>query len=134
QRGNLIATRSTDLGQTWSAPVVVAPIQFHNVGSGILVEGAKPTVRSDGQGTIYAVWSDCRFRPNCASDDLVMTSSTDGVAWSPVSRIPLDQTSPLVDHYLPGLGVDPNTAGSSAHLAVIYYFNDSACSAPCAQI
>src|SRR5206468_3600059 len=31
-------------------------------------------------------------------------------------------TTSTVDHFIPGLGVDPNTSGPSAHLALTYYY------------
>jgi len=37
-----------------------------------------------------------------------------------------------VDHFIPGLAVDPATSGSSAHLGLTYYFYPSAaCSSAC---
>ena len=48
--------------------------------------------------------------------------SDDGVDWSPVSRIPIDAVGSGVDHFIPGLAVDPATSGASAHLALTYYF------------
>ena len=38
-----------------------------------------PSVTVDDAGTIYVTWPDCRFRPSCSSNDMVMTtSSADG--------------------------------------------------------
>ena len=40
---------------------------------------------------MYVVWQGCRFEaPNCAVNDIVMTTSTDGIHWSLVQRIPAD--------------------------------------------
>ena len=48
--------------------------------------------------------------------------------WSPVARIPLDAVGSGVDHFIPGLGVDPATSGTGAHLALTYYYYpDTAC-------
>ncbi len=52
----------------------------------------------------------------------MISTSTDGVNWSPVRRIPIDDISSGVDHFIPGLGVDKTTAGSSARLALAYYY------------
>ena len=35
---------------------------------------------------------------------------------------PIDARTSTVDHFLPAIGVDPTTSGSSAHLGVVYYF------------
>lgn len=132
QKGNLIAFNSSDQGRTFSTPVVIAPIQHHDLPVRYKVEGAKPSVRVDGQGTVYAVWADCRFRKGCGANDLVLSKSSDGATWSPVTRIPIDPVSGSADHSLPGLGVDPSTGGSRAHLGLVYYLTpDAACTFQC---
>jgi hypothetical protein len=68
------------------------------------------------------VWEDCRFRANCSTNDLVYSTSTDGVSWSAVTRIPIDATSSAVDHFIPGIGIDPATSGAGAHVALHYYY------------
>ena len=68
------------------------------------------------------VWDDCRFRSGCSSNDIVMSTSSNGKSWSSVARIPIDPVNSGEDHFLPGIGVDRSTSGSSAHLALSYYF------------
>jgi hypothetical protein len=52
-----------------------------------------------------------------------------------VTRIPLDPVGSGVDHFLPGLAVDPSTAGSTAHLAVVFYYYPNAnCTAATCQL
>jgi hypothetical protein len=51
-----------------------------------------------------------------------MSTSTDGSSWSSVLRIPLDATSSSFDHFIPGIAVERSTSGSSAHLALTYYY------------
>jgi len=61
-----------------------------------------------------------------------MSSSADGKTWSAVTRIPIDPTKSTVDHFLPGIGPDPATSGSSAHLTIVYYYYPvSACNNSC---
>jgi hypothetical protein len=73
-------------------------------------------------------WEDCRFEPKCGANDIVFSRSSDGVSWSPLSRVPLDAVGSGVDHFVPGLAVDPRTSGAAAHLALTYYFYpDAAC-------
>ncbi len=73
-------------------------------------------------------WEDCRFEPKCSANDIVLSSSGDGVDWSAVSRVPIDDVGSGVDHFIPGLAVDPSTSGAGAHLALTYYFYpDAAC-------
>jgi hypothetical protein len=51
-----------------------------------------------------------------------MSTSTNGQSWSPVVRIPIDAMNSGVDHFLPGIGVEPGTGGATAHLGLIYYY------------
>ncbi len=131
--GGIDAFRSTDGGKTWSDDgnhcerphttrmmVTSAPVSiFRAVPLMVL-------------GKSTSSWSDCRFRSGCASNDIVMSTSTDGKTWSAVTRIPIDSVKSTVDHFLPGIGADPTTSGKSAHLTVVYYYYPvSACNSSC---
>ena len=37
-------------------------------------------------------------------------------------RIPIHGLDTTYDHFIPGLGVDPNTSGATAHLTMTYYY------------
>jgi hypothetical protein len=115
------AFSSNDGGLSWTASVPIASIQFHGDAGGIR-SGPLPSAAVDGAGTVWTVWQDCRFRSNCSTNDLVYSTSTDGVTWGPVTRIPIDDTSSTVDHFIPGIGIDPATSGASAHIALHYYY------------
>lgn len=119
--GSVIAFRSTNGGATWSSTTQVASISSRADPGGIR-SGPLPTAEIDASGKIYVVWEDCRFESGCSANDLVMTTSTDGVNWSAVQRIPLDPIGSGVDHFLPGLAIDHTTSGSSAHLGLVYYY------------
>jgi hypothetical protein len=80
----------------------------------------------DGSGTVYVVWQDCRFRANCASNDIVMSTSADGLGWTAPVRIPIDAVGSTVDHFLPAIAADPATAVSSAHLTLVYHLYPTA--------
>jgi BNR repeat-like domain len=130
----VFAFRSTDGGVTWTGPVTVARIRDHNTAGG-LRSGPLPSAEIDAAGKVYVVWSDCRFRRGCKSNDLVMSTSTDGLTWSAPARIPIDATTSTVDHFLPGLAVDRSTSGSTAHLGLTYYFYpNTACTATTCQL
>ena len=118
---NLSAFTSTNGGATWGRSVKITSQDYHFQAGGIRSAGL-PSAAIDGAGTVYVVWGDCRFRSGCSSDDIVMSSSSDGATWSAVTRIPIDATNSTVDHFIPGIGVDMNTSGSTAHLALTYYF------------
>jgi hypothetical protein len=124
----ILAFRSTNGGASWSATATVAAVRDHTV-AGNLRTDVLPSAEIDAAGTVYVVWQDCRFRRGCASNDIVMSTSPDGFAWSAVVRIPIDATSSKVDHFIPGLAVDPATSGTSAHLGLAYYYYpDTKCS------
>ena len=114
--------RSTNGGKTWGGDVVAATIYYNPQAGGIrslLLPGAD----IDGAGNVYVAWTDCRFRTNCTSDDIVYSVGTkDGKTWGDVQRVPEDSTSSGADHFIPGIAVDPATSGSGAHVAVTYYY------------
>jgi hypothetical protein len=112
---------STDGGNTWSRSVNVSSISQHGEAGGMRNPNL-PSVEIDGAGKVYVVWSDCRFRARCTSNDIVMSTSTDGHTWTSPSRIPIDPTNSTVDHFIPGIGVDPNTSGATANLTLVYYY------------
>jgi len=112
---------SADGGASWTASVTVSAIQAHTDAGGIR-SGPLPSGAVDGAGTVWVVWEDCRFRAGCATNDLVYSTSSDGVNWSAVTRVPIDQTSSTGDYFIPGIGIDPLTSGPSAHVAIHYYY------------
>lgn len=120
-QASISAFVSSDGGTTWTAPVSIASIQFHADAGGIR-SGPLPNSAIDGAGTVWVIWEDCRFRAQCFTNDLVYSTSVDGVNWSPVARIPIDDVSSTVDHFIPGTGIDPATSGATAHVAVHYYY------------
>ena len=92
-----------------------------------------PSAEIDNAGKVYVAWQDCRFESGCSANDIVISTSTDGTTWSAVQRIPTDAIGNGADDFIPGLAVDPSTSGSSAHLALAYYFypNASCTTATC---
>ncbi len=130
----MAAFSSSDGGASWSAPATISNVQLHGDAGGIR-SGALPSAAVDGVGTVWVVWEDCRFRANCSTNDLVYSTSSDGVTWTSVTRIPIDDVSSTVDHFIPGIGIDPATAGATAHIALhYYYYPKSNCSASTCQL
>ena len=119
------AFRSTNGGGKWSNAVLVANVSAHTV-AGNLRTSPLPSAEVDGSGKVYVVWQDCSFRSGCSSNDIVMSTSTDGVSWTTPARIPIDATNSGVDHFIPGIGVDRNTSGGTAHLGLTYYYYPAA--------
>ena len=132
--GKIEAFRSTDGGQSWSHAAVVSNVVSHAV-AGNLRTSPLPSAEIDGAGNVYVAWQDCRFRPRCSANDIVFSKSSDGVNWTDAARIPIDAVDSGADHFIPGLAVDRGTSGSSARLALTYYFYpDAACTAATCQL
>jgi hypothetical protein len=121
--GSIVDLRSTDGGATFTR-VVVSDLTSR--ANDVMRSIALPSVEADSAGTIYAVWHDCRFRPGCAENDVVLSTSKDGgLTWSPPSRVPDGPVSSTLDAFITGLGADPAHPG---HLAVVYaYFHPGSC-------
>src|ERR671929_657899 len=129
--GTISAFSSNNGGASWSRAVKVSGIRFHGV-AGDLRTSPLPTAEIAGDGTVYVAWEDCRFHKNCTANDIVFSKSADGNAWSDAARVPIDDVSSGVDHFVPGLAVDPTTSGSSTKLALTYYFYpDTTCAGGC---
>jgi BNR repeat-like domain len=113
---------STDGGASWSKTFRVSEVDFRHPAGGIRAGIPLPSAEIDGSGKVYVVWSDCVFEPGCTASDLVLSTSSDGINWSAVTRIPLDSIGSGVDHFIPGLAVDRSTSDGSAHLVLTFYF------------
>lgn len=126
--------RSTNGGSSWLATVLVSSISHHTVAGG-LREETLPSAETDSAGTAYVAWSDCRFRSGCPRNDIVIAKSTSETTWAAPTRVPIDATTSTVDHFIPGIGVDPSTSGSSARIGLTYYFYpNSSCTASTCQL
>lgn len=128
------STVSTNGGVSYSAITTITTIKDHTV-AGSLRSGPLPSAEVDGSGKVYVVWQDCRFRRGCKSNDIVMTTSTNGTTWTPIVRVPIGATNDGHDNFIPGVAVDKSTSGSTAHIAVTYYFYPTAnCSSSTCQL
>lgn len=114
----VVATRSTDGGVTFGEVSRVAE-QLEEQIFGLRAP-AFVSADVDSAGTVYAVWSDCRFQPECGANSVVLVTSRDGVTWTEPRPVPL--TAPGdVDWIVPALAVQPGTSGARARLAVEAY-------------
>jgi len=117
--------RSIDGGTSWRATVQVSTISHHTVAGG-LRESPLPSAEIDATGTAYVAWADCRFRSGCSSNDIVLSHSTSETTWSAPVRVPIDDTTSTVDHFVPGLAVDKSTSGNTTRIGLTYYFYPTA--------
>jgi len=96
--------RSTDHGETWSAPIKVseersAPVFDPDTGDPVRAGAFLPDIAADldpsspGYGNLYAVWADSAFNARNKSqlgryNDVVFTMSADGgLTWTPIVAI-----------------------------------------------
>ena len=112
---------STNGGASWGATVAVSGITHHGV-AGSLRESPLPSAAVDRAGTVYVTWADCRFRTGCTSNDIVLAKSTGPSTWAAPVRVPIDPVSSTVDHFVPGVAVDPGTSGATARIGLTYYY------------
>jgi len=134
ETNNMSAFISTNGGTSWSTPVTISNIQSH-IDAGGIRSGPLPSAAVDGAGTVWVVWEDCRFRASCSTNDLVYSTSTNGTTWSTVARVPIDPVTSALDHFIPGIGIDPTTSGSSAHVAIHFYlYTKSNCTASTCEL
>jgi hypothetical protein len=141
----LLSFQSKDGGKHWSKTIEISPV------SGYVLS----TAAIDGADTVYVVWVDCMFEKQCVNqgggedarllpanpadpadpadqqNDLVMSTSADGIHWSAPRLIPADPLGSGTTHAITGLGIDPNTWGGTAHLALTYYYYPANCGNSC---
>ena len=132
------AFNSTNGGSSWTSSVLVSRTSSHTVagldsdvirsGAGSAVtpqalrESVLPSAEIDASGKVYVTWADCRFRSGCSSNDIILSTSTNGTTWTSPARVPIDAATSTADHFAPGIGVDASTSGSTTRIGLTYYY------------
>ena len=114
--GSMVSLRSTDGGASFTRSTVSDLQAADNKPMRAI---ALPSLDVDSAGMIYAVWHDCRFRPGCRRNDMVLSTSTDGQTWTPPARVPLATPSSQFSAFIPGVAADPLRPG---HLGLVYAY------------
>lgn len=109
EQEEIAATRSRDGGASLEPPVLVSKADAFAVGLRLPV---LPSVDVDPSGRIWATWHDCGLRPSCFGNDVVVTSSTDGVTWTPLRRVTTGRIAAI-----PAIAADP----ASGRIAILFY-------------
>jgi hypothetical protein len=114
--------RSNDGGVTFSERELISSPVFHSrpITPNRLRAFSLPTAAVDAAGAVYVAWLDCRFRTQCATDDIVWSRSSGPGNWTAVRRVPLGPVKSRSQFVLPDLAV----VGS--RLALTYYTLSSA--------
>lgn len=121
----VLSFESHDGGRSWRPAQVIASAKtaVDPLSNPLFIPALSDA--EDAAGRIYLAWQDCRFRPHCSANDIVMTTSRNGTRWTPVRRI----TDGTGDDTLPGIGADPLSASPSARIAITYYHYAPHCTA-----
>jgi len=109
-RNGMVSVTSTDGGVTLSGPAGISSLRPKDARP----FRAPPLIAAELErgGTVLTAWQDCRFRPICSGNDVVISRSADGARWSAPVRITTGRNV-----VLPTIGVEPGTG----RLAIAYY-------------
>jgi hypothetical protein len=112
QRNQLVAGRSRDGGASFEPAVTVSDLQFD--GTPGLRAPALPSIEVGRDGRALLAWPDCRFRAGCQGNDIVLSTSADGITWTPPARV----TSGGGSYLIPGIAADPQSGALAVVAAV----------------
>ena len=109
-RTGMVSVTSRDGGVTLDPPVTISAFRSRDARP----FRAPPLIAAevDTGGRVVAVWQDCRFRPACDANDIVLSRSSDGMTWSEPRRVTSGRNA-----VMPTIGVEPGTG----RLAIVYY-------------
>jgi len=126
---------STYGGSSWGTANLLQVVQFHTDAAGIR-SSPLPSAAIDGAGNIYIAWSDCRNIPNCAANQILVETLTGAGKPVSVKSVPIAVPgTTFSDAFIPGIGVDKSTSGSSAHLVLaFYYYTNTNCTVSTCQL
>jgi hypothetical protein len=119
-------------GPVSTVPSTAAAIRTHRPSPMLAL--AKPSVAVDRTtGRIFVAYHGCQFRTGCTQNDLVLTTTDDGVTFTPLRQLAIDPAGANFDHFDAGIGIDPNTSGATARLGIVFfYYPDATCRDDCA--
>jgi RTX calcium-binding nonapeptide repeat (4 copies) len=116
-RGQMLASRSTDNGVSFTQAQIA---EAASIDISELRDPALPAADVDASGRVYVTYHDCRTRPDCSANDIVLATSQDGIAWS-TARVPIVPRSSRVHFVHPTVAVDPASTGRRVRVGIAYY-------------
>jgi hypothetical protein len=117
EEDRVAAVVSHDGGATFSQPVRISSLEPADDLAQVRAP-ALPSAAVDAAGKMYVAWQDGRFRTSGSANDVVFSTSTNGLQWSEPVRVGLSFAPTYI---LPAIAVDPATSGKKARLAIAYY-------------
>jgi hypothetical protein len=112
------SVRSVDGGATFAAPVGISPV--NELRRNEVRVPSLPAAAVDASGRMFVAWADCGLSPGCSSQDVLLSSSTDGATWGQPARVP----GTGADSFVPGIAADPASPG---RLAIVTYVQPVSC-------
>lgn len=100
----IFSSRSTDAGQTFTQTQVAHVTASNDISAGVsdtFRADSFPSIASDASGRLYTVWGE--RRTGTTSNDIYMSSSSNGTTWSSPSRV---NTVATGDQFFPAVTVD----------------------------
>jgi RTX calcium-binding nonapeptide repeat (4 copies) len=119
----VLAAQSADGGTSFEPSVQVSSLSWFSTAGVRAPPLPSADVASDGR--LFVAWEDCRLDPSCSRDRILLSTSIDGQTWTAPS--PVGPPTAAADQIVPGLAVDPATAGPAQQVAVAYYSLPDAC-------
>ncbi|MDX6408214.1 MAG: hypothetical protein QOE13_1285 [Gaiellaceae bacterium] len=81
-----------------------------------------PSAEIAADGREYVLWQDCRFRPGCGVNSLVISTSATGARWTRPRLVQTGAALTRLEHILPTVAIDASTRGTRTRLAVMFYY------------
>jgi len=115
---DIAVLRSTDKGQTWSAPVTISPVRNVTVFDAktkraVRTGGPLPSIAVDAStGTVYVAWEDSSFSQDARNGIAISKSADGGLHWSHAAQV---NRSPQTPAFTPAV------SAGAGKVAVAYY-------------
>jgi hypothetical protein len=114
----IAAFATLDGGRSWGSSSTISKVRRSQRELPVRDPGF-PSAAIGADGTIYVAWSDCRFQPSCALDDIVVSSSIDGETWTQPAVAARADPATATSLVTPGIAV--RSRGRTSEEAIVFY-------------
>ncbi len=112
----MVYAESANGGATFSSGRVLVDGNVRNIRG--IRESPLPSADVGSDGSAYVTWHECDTRPRCNGNDVVLSVSRNGGAWSKPVALPTGPRRAGDEYFAPAIAVDP---AAPERLAVLYY-------------